>query len=183
MTRDSKGFWQAPFAGFVHDFAVPLRKRADSRKRVGPYCQRPSQPGSGVGFYMESGAFRMARHGARISLRIEEAGPRGWRALYAYRFNDHGDAMVPIIARLPKGRGFLAGWTMGEGMCAELASAIYQDEDEARRAAHIEAEHAADRECDFEAEEAERLQREEEEAEAKAESLAAFDREMASALI
>ena len=48
-----------------------------------------------------------------------------------------------FVIRLNHGRGFLAGWSMGEGMCAELDSYIYDDEDAAAYAADSMAENAA----------------------------------------
>lgn len=53
-----------------------------------------------------------------------------------------------------KGRGFLAGWTMGPGMCASLDAYIYKAPEDAAHAAHSMAESDAEknREADEEQE-------------------------------
>jgi hypothetical protein len=161
--RNSKGHFTGPFAGKLIDTTRPLRKRFESRKTCGPYEMQPGKPGAGIGFYMEMRALACASHGARIDLRIEDANDhyKPSRAPRAYGFNEFGDTIQPIVARLPKNRGFLAGWTMGPGMCAELDATIHDTAEDAARAAHDEAEHAAERQAEFEAEEAERLATEE----------------------
>ncbi len=57
-----------------------------------------------------------------------------------------GATLEPIIARLPSGRGFLAGWTMGANMCGTLEPEVYPDAESAASAAHDAAEYAAERE-------------------------------------
>lgn len=50
-----------------------------------------------------------------------------------------------LVFRLPKGRGFLAAWSMGEGMASNLdTSYIWDDEQDAARAADQMAEQAAE---------------------------------------
>lgn len=149
-----------PFAGALHDFNVPLRERAASRKHVGPYHWAPSKPGAGRGFYMESGPgdLECARHGSGFRLRVIE-GER------SFGFNGFGEDYQPIVLRLPRGRGFLAGATMGAGMCAHFEPELYADAREAMRAAEDEAERSANRQAEFEAEENARLEAEEGEGE------------------
>ncbi len=136
------------------DYRRPLAARREARKHVGPYRWRPAKPGTGRGFYQASGGLYMDRHGSPLYLRIEEANDhlRGSRlsqttGYYADPFGD-GDTLQPIIARLPHGRGFLAGWTMGRGMCAALGGHIWSDPEEAARAAHDMADRDAERERD-----------------------------------
>jgi hypothetical protein len=149
--RATKGHWSEPLAGYIHDFTVPMRERAASRRVVGPYNMRPDTDHTCVTFYTDSTG-QCIRHGSRIRLRIVDANdvlPFSGRRVTAYGFNDY-DAIVPIIARLPRGRGFLAGWTMGENMISELERDIYEDEQSAAYAAHSVAEYAAERQRDFE---------------------------------
>lgn len=129
------------------DYKKSLRQRADSRKYCGPYCWTPNdKPGSGIGFYCGKTVEEMDKRGSVIRLRIEEVG-ESRQGVKAYWCDDFGDeTMTPIIARLPRGRGFLAGWSMGAGMCATLGGRVYEDEDEAKRAAHDEAEIGAEKE-------------------------------------
>lgn len=72
--------------------------------------------------------------------------PINWRR--SGTFNVDGQEFVAIIARLPHGRGYLAGFTMGEGMAASLDGHIWTDIEDAARAAYDEAESAADREAE-----------------------------------
>ena len=51
--------------------------------------------------------------------------------------------------RLPHNRGFLAGWSMGEGMISEIEYAIYDDEREAAKVADSLAEETAEKEREF----------------------------------
>ena len=51
--------------------------------------------------------------------------------------------------RLPHNRGFLVGWSMGEGMISEIEYTIYDDERNAARAADSLAEEAAEKEREF----------------------------------
>lgn len=67
------------------------------------------------------------------------------------------DKFRGVVIRLPHGR-YLAGWSMGEGMCCSIDADIYDDEQEAADAADSLAEDAADNERDY---------RENEEAEAE----------------
>lgn len=136
------------------NYARPLKARAAARKMVGPYRWRPAGPHRGahpgVGFYSATGdMLKMDSHGSSLRLRLEDAnahisGRLSHTSGYFCDADGHGDTLKPIIARLPRGRGFLAGWTMGEGMCATLDGHIYADEHDAALAAHGEAESAAE---------------------------------------
>lgn len=133
------------------DYRKPLAVRRANRKHCGPYQWNPSVPGTGRGFYLSSRGFEMDRAGSTLDLRLDDASTR---ENPSYGFNEFGDGYMPIIARLPKGRGFLAGATMGAGMASFLDATIYDDEDEARRAAHEEARIAAERQEEYELEHA-----------------------------
>lgn len=135
----------------LHDFSVPMAKRKESRKHVGPYHWTPSEPGKGRGFYMSQRSdTECAKHGAGFTLRLSLAndhlpGTRMSR-INGYYIDSHCDETIePIVARLNHGRGFLIGWTMGAGMCAALDTGhIYDDIEGAARAAHSMADSEAE---------------------------------------
>lgn len=70
------------------------------------------------------------------------------------RFADeYGDTIIRgIVLKLPKGRGFLAGWSMGEGMASEIDATVYCVASDAAYAADSIAESAAERQREIEAE-------------------------------
>lgn len=141
----------APFAGAVHNFDIPMRKRLASRHSVGPYYWTPTTPGKGRAFYQAVNGLDCDRHGSTFHLRLEYANdvlPSHARLRHTtgyYIDGNQDDTIAPIVARLPHGRGFLAGWTMGRGMLASLAPDIHDTIEEAARAAHSEAESDADK--------------------------------------
>lgn len=130
------------------DYGRPLEARLASRKYCGPYRWTPAAPGTGRGFYSGSSALDMDSHGSSFRLRLEDANDhiRGRRNQIRgyYCDPDCTDTLQPIIARLPRGRGFLAGWTMGAGMCASLEGDIYPDAGSAASAAHCVARDVAE---------------------------------------
>jgi hypothetical protein len=137
------------------DYRRPMVERAKARKFCGPYCWRPSKPGNGRGFYQSSKGLFMDRAGSSIDLRIERAndhlGQSHLADVNGYYCDPYGDGetLRPIVARLPRSRGCLAGWTMGGGMCASLGGTIYEDIQDAARAAHDDAEQCAEREREY----------------------------------
>lgn len=136
------------FAGAVHNFNIPLRKRFESRQYVGPYYFEPAKPGAGRGFYQASRG--MACGDSTFSLRLELANDHidgRLASVNGYYCDSYGDAtLTPIIARLPHGRGFMAGWTMGNGMAASLDATLYPTASDAAHAAHSMAEYDAEEE-------------------------------------
>lgn len=140
----------------LHDYKAPLAKRLESRRYCGPYRWRPAKPGNGRGFYQHSR--HLACGDSTFDLRLELANDHlsdhGYGSLsridgyYADNFQDC--TLTPIVARLPHGRGFLAGWTMGTGMIARLAPDIHETIEDAARAAHSEAERDAERQREAE---------------------------------
>lgn len=124
-------------------------------------CPLESQDEKGKGFYLESTGGGQP-FGLRWDWADEVADIRhtGWFC------DDYQDEKIRgIVLRLPKGRGFLAGWSMGEGMASEVEYYVYETIREAARAADSLAESAAEKERDFREEE-ERKRQEEEEREA-----------------
>lgn len=139
----------------LRDLTAPLAKRLEShRGPCGPYRWKPTKAGSGRGFYSSS-RDRLAMGDAPLRLRLEDANDhlRGSRTAdtLGYYCDGDGDTLQPIIARLPRGRGFLAGWTMGAGMCGSLEPDIFADETDAALAAHSIAENDAERNREYEA--------------------------------
>jgi hypothetical protein len=135
------------------DYGRPLAARRDARRFCGPYRWRVPElrrrgDDPGRGFYTASNGLAMAPRGSTLALRLEDANNHltGYPSCIRGYYVDlccH-ETLKPIIARLPRGRGFLAGWTMGAGMCASLSGFTHQDEREAALAAHEEARCAAE---------------------------------------
>lgn len=143
-----------PFAGAIHDFAKPMRKRFESRQHVGPYYMTPCQPGGGRSFYQSSKG--LACGDGFFDLRLEEANEhlRESRLSHidGYFTDEHCDSSLqPIVARLAHGRGYLPGWTMGNGMAASIELTIYEDIRDAAYAAHAMAESDAEKEREYQA--------------------------------
>lgn len=125
----------------------------------GPYMHapRPEQAGKGPGFYLgdDPAPFRLRwRYCDEVATSIRHT---GW---FADDYQD--DKFRGLVFRLPRGRGFLTGWTMGEGMSSVVDGYIYDDELSAALAADSMAEKAADDEREAREKE-EQAQREAEE--------------------
>jgi hypothetical protein len=142
------------FAGFTWPRYVANLPRGAKAERldrykkpvVGPYyhAPKPEQAGTGKGFYLAS---RCAPFALRWSYADEvrpQISHRGW---FCDEFQD--DKIRGLVFTLPHSRGFLAGWTMGEGMASEVDSTIYATADEAARAADALAETTADAEWEY----------------------------------
>lgn len=135
------------------DYRRSLAERRELRKHCGPYTWHPAKPGTGRGFYQDSKKLAVDKLGSTFRLRLELANThlQGSRLRYAdgyYCDKHHDDTMTPIIARLPRSRGFLPGWTMGSGMLACLDGVIFDTPGDAARSAHDLAERDAERERD-----------------------------------
>lgn len=125
-----------------------LAERAKMRKTCGPYQWTPAQPGKGRGFYSSSRNELVMGDGP-VSLRLDLANDHLTGRLshtngYYCDSDGDGDTLTPVIARLTHGRGFLAGWTMGAGMCGSIGASVYEDVTEAAHAAHSMAEYDAE---------------------------------------
>lgn len=160
----------------LRDFARPIRERHS--KHVGPYyfgpLQSPPKRSEGWASYEKfckcekSGetntTFRLRIKYADIYLRDHRLG-----SIQGYWVTDDCDeSIVPVVLLLPKGRGYLSGWSMGDGMCCGVEPELYSDPQEAAIMAHQEAERVADR-C---REDEEKFQRELKEEEAETERIA-----------
>ena len=139
-------------------------KRLERYKRpvCGPYSHAPKPNACGGCFFYLGNDFMP---GLRWSYCDEVDGARiahrGW-----YTSEDCHQTIRGIVARLPKGRGFLAGWTMGESMASELENTIHCDEVQAARAADRIAEMVAEKEREYREREDERQRLEDEMADA-----------------
>ena len=122
-----------------------LRKKWAGRKFCGEYyhAPRPSDSGTGKGFYLESDGQPFTRWmwADDVDSSIRHA---GWFC------DDYGDGekIRGIVVRLPHGR-FLAGWSMGESMSSIVDGRLFDDESAAARYADQLAESAADREREY----------------------------------
>lgn len=144
------------------DYTRSLADRAKSRKVCGPYLWTPSDrrrgttrnlPLAGRGFYQASKGLRVDERGSTFDLRLDYANthhPMNWRRNGAFSHDGH-DTFTAIVARLPNGRGFLAGWTLGAGMCATLDGTIWADIEDAARAAYDAAERACEDDAAYQA--------------------------------
>jgi len=142
------------FAGFEFPQTIamlprgPLSKRLEEFKRThgqrmcGPYFRTEPNPNqTEMSFYLESDFMPSLRwewadevDGARIE-------HNGW---YSDEFGD-SELIRGIVMRLPQGRGFLAGWSMGKSMASGLEYYVYDEEIDAARAADQLAENVAER--------------------------------------
>lgn len=147
----------------LRDYSKPIKAR---HRSCGHYYFDP-QPNAvgrhGVGGYLKNGELS---EGSTARLRVYPANDflrysRLSNISGYYYDDDYSETMQPIVARLPQSRGFLAGWTMGEGMATQLGGYIYADIEGAARAAHGEAEQAAESEREYQLAERERREREE----------------------
>ena len=130
----------------VHNFNRPLAERLRSRKNVGPYnCTRRDSSADSIGMYMGSG---MCMGDGPLSLRLEWAHDvegvshrnisRGWYT------DDFQTVVCGIVARLPRSRGFLAGYAYGENMTMCIETEVYDCEVSAAYAADSIAERHAE---------------------------------------
>lgn len=150
------------FAGFAFPrYIVSLSsdrapRRLELRKFAGGasgYYHKPKPNNrDGIGFYLES------RNGAPFELRWKWANDvEGTRIDHTGWFcDDYQDTKVRgVVFRLPHGRGFLAGWSMGEGMASSVDFHVYAKESDAAYAADRLAERVAEDEREYRANECE----------------------------
>jgi len=145
--------YQGTYAGFSFPQIIAILPRGPLSKRLaefkqthgkrvcGPYYRtKPANNPKGMSFYLDSDFMPQLRwtwadeiEGARIQ-------HRGWYS------DEYGDAekIRGIVMRLPSGKGFLAGWSMGEGMASGIEYDVYDDEVEATRCADGLAESTAE---------------------------------------
>lgn len=160
------GIPQFRFAGFAfpkHVWTLPRGKLAKrlARRKANNECSdyyhapRPNSSNTERGFYLDSdgqGFERWEWADDVISLRHT-----GW---YTDEYCE--DKMRGIVVRLNRGRGFLAGWSMGEGMASTVdTGTVFDDVRDAALCADSMAENAAEREREYQQRERERMDAEE----------------------
>lgn len=143
------------FAGFnfprylAHMPKGSLKTRAASRKNgaTGGYYHAPTPNNrEGIGFYLESS------DGCPFGLRWQWADDvEGARIRHTGWYADECgfETIRGIVFRLPHGRGFLAGWSMGEGMASTVDFYVFDSERDAAYAADSMAERAAESERQY----------------------------------
>lgn len=130
----------------IIDYKKPIKKR----HQFGGHYYIPSHVPFRGGGWATYETQHTDETGNRFRLRISAANnhlrnyPTLRRNEYYMPGLDSDDEYTPVIFRLPRGRGFLAGYTLGYGMLCCLSAIIYDDPEEAAYAAHQEAEHYAD---------------------------------------
>jgi len=130
----------------IHNLNRPLTDRLKSRKIAGPYIVTPSRPENDYFFYYDSD-FALSLRTQFCDDIAQSIKHRGW---FCDSFEDQ--TIRGIVAQLPKGRGFLAGWTMGESMGSVLERHIYPDGLSAALAADDIARYVAEREREYQEE-------------------------------
>lgn len=143
------------FAGFAFPRAVAilpkgsLASRLASRKNrvCGPYFASPTPNSPGAFFYLDSDFMPGLRWKWADDCDDARIDHTGW---FSEPYG-HGDKIRGLVMALPKGRGFLAGWSMGESMASELETRIYDDERAAAYAADSMAESVAEKEREYQA--------------------------------
>lgn len=142
------------FAGFdfpKHVWTLPPRSLAKRKERYNNACTsdyyhapRPNVC-TGTSFYLGESVTPRWKYCDEISQRIRHT---GW---FCDSFQD--GKIRGLVFRLPRSRGFLIGWTMGEGMASAIETdSIYDDELEAAHAADSLAENVAEKEREFQEE-------------------------------
>lgn len=137
------------FAGFSFPRNVAMLARGSRADRVrnhsepltGPYYHTPTPNSKGVSFHLESDFAPKLRW--KWADDVCSLGHTGWFT----NCEGEGQTIRGIVMRLPQGRGFLAGWSMGEKWASFLdTSFVYEDEQSAARTADSLAEHCAEEE-------------------------------------
>ena len=130
-------------------FPMNPRRWGDLRKHCGMYHFRNDADSETFGFYLDSDFCPDLRWQwcDEIASSIRHT---GW---YTDKHGD-GDTVRGVVFRLPKNRGFLAGWSMGENMCGAVERFVYTDETDAAHAADSMAESIAENEREREYQEA-----------------------------
>lgn len=143
------------FAGFKFPRFLAHLPRGTMARRLerykapstGPYYHAPAplQAGdNGRGFYLDSDGMPGLRWAWADKVEGATIRHTGWFT------DDYGtDTVRGVVFTLPGGRGFLAGYSMGEGMASSLEYAIYESARDAAYAADSLAENAAEREREY----------------------------------
>lgn len=143
------GIDQFNFAGFTFpkyvwtlpsgNFRKRIERHTPGKKCTGDYYHAPKPGNDSSGFYLESDGVP----GLRWKWADEVVNLRhtGW-----FCDDFQYQTVRGVVFRLPNNRGFLAGWSMGEGMAGSLDHHVYTDEESAAYAADRMAERVAEEE-------------------------------------
>jgi hypothetical protein len=136
-----------------YDYNKPIKERHSGP--CGPYYftrrppRRKGEKFEGFSGYLSKDGTEV-NEGSFVRLRVKKASDiislrhSGW---YCDPFQDQ--TIYGVVAILPRSRGYLAGWSMGEGMITSFAGYIYDDMESAAHAADQEAQSAAEREREY----------------------------------
>ena len=146
--RESEGFVFAGFKFPKHLWSLPkgsFAKRLARRNPVttGEYIHGAKPDCRVKSFYLDSD-FMPALRWQWCDDVCSSIRHTGW---YCDSFQD--STIRGLVMRLPKNRGFIAGWSMGEGMISEVEYTIYDDKLDAARVADSLAEDVAEKEREF----------------------------------
>lgn len=146
------------FAGFNWPRTVATLPKGTMAQRLaryknpvtGPYYHAPEPLGLQAhehGFYLDSASAPGLRWKWCDEVDSVDIRHTGW-----FTDDDGSDGLIRgVVFRLPAGRGFLAGWSLGENMAGRLACEIHQTEHDAALAANDYAEDAAETEREYQA--------------------------------
>ena len=148
MNFRKEGFSFAGFQFPKHLWSLPkgdLQKRLAQRNPaiVGGYIHGTKPGHKGRSFYLDNDFMPSLRWRWCDDI-CNSIRHTGW---YCDSFQD--SKIRGIVMRLPRNRGFLAGWSMGDGMISEIEYIIYNDERDAAWAADSIAENIAEKEREF----------------------------------
>lgn len=139
------------FAGFSWPRYVGTLPKGSFEERMkpwvcGPYYHAPRPRKGGVdnstSFYLESEFMPLLRW--RWADEAADLRHRGWYC------DEYGDIVLRgLVMRLPRQRGFIAGYSMGVGMISDVEYTIFGTEREAARYADGLAEIAAQKEMEY----------------------------------
>jgi hypothetical protein len=133
---------QRQAGAYMGENAKPAPRKAFTLSTAYYTAPRPEGAGKGGSGYLESDfalGLRWQWADKVEGVRLEHT---GW-----YTSDDYtGETIRGVVWRLPHARGFLAGWSMGEGMATTWEPDIYPDESGAARAADSIAERVAENE-------------------------------------
>ncbi|MFK4131963.1 hypothetical protein ACI2KR_06665 [Pseudomonas luteola] len=127
---DFAGFSFPRHVAMLPKGTVAARIKAHTDPVTGPYYCAPQPNRDDFGCYLDSD-FCPSLRWQWASDAYSSIDHTGWF------LSQHCDEKVQgIVLRLPKSRGFLAGWSMGESMASSIdISTIYEDEESAALAA------------------------------------------------
>lgn len=155
------------FAGFQFPKWAWTLPKGSKAKRLehyknpctGPYSTSPAPNDcKGTSFYLNSDFMPGLRWQWCDKVDGSRVDHTGW---FTTEYGD-GDKIRGLVMRLPHGRGFLAGWSMGKSMASYVESSAYESEIDAARAADSLAEDVAETEREYREKEDEELREAEE---------------------